>query len=346
MDYTRPTYAQLNARIAADLAAMPAVLREPVISAWARLCHGMHGHFDWVVLQTSPLTCELERLYDWAELYNVPRLVATAATGSLTVTGAVGAMLLAGTVARASNGLDYQTLAAVTLDAGGAELVDVRCTSTGVASNLSAGQTLMITSAVAGIGSTLVASSGLTGGAEDESVDDWRARVADEWQTLVTQGARGGKPADYVYWAKSAHPSVTGALVQLHMLGIGTVVVRPICDGLDGRMPTAAVLSAVVAYLASAAPFGDVYALSPVAKDLVVSIDLAAAVDTAANRAAIAEAVGALVFDKSSDLAVITPAEIDDAVASVTAQYTRILPTVNVTCGAGEVFVLQPLVWA
>ncbi len=345
MDYTRPTYAQLNARIAADLAAMPAALREPLSAAWGRLCHGLHGHFDWVVLQTSPLTCELERLYDWAELYNVPRLVATAATGSLTVTGTVGAMLLAGTVARASNGLDYQTLAAVTLGAGGAATVDVRCTSTGTASNLSAGQTLTITSAVAGISGTLTALAGLTGGAEDEAVDDWRARVADEWQTLVTQGARGGKRADYVYWAKSAHPSVTGALVQLHTLGIGTVVVRPICDGLAGRMPTAAVLAAVAAYLANAAPFGDVYALAPVAKSLTVSIDLAAAVDTAANRSAIAEAVGALVFDKASDLAVITPAEIDDAVASVTAQYTRILPTVEAACGAGEVFVLQPLVW-
>jgi uncharacterized phage protein gp47/JayE len=305
----------------------------------------MHGHLDWVVQQTSPLTCELERLYDWAELYNVPRLVATAATGSLTVTGTVGSTLLAGSTARASNGLDYQTLAAVAVDVSGTTAVDVRCTSTGVTSNLSAGQTLTLTSAVAGISGTLVAATGLTGGAEDEAVDDWRARVVDEWKTLVAQGARGGRPADYVYWAKSAHPSVTGALVQLHTLGIGTVLVRPICDGLAGRMPTAAVVSAVASYLEHAAPFDDVFVLAPTSKALTVSIDLVAGVDTVANRAAIAEAVGALVSAKSSDGAVITPAEIDDAVASVTAQYTRILPTASTTCGAGEVFVLQPLVW-
>jgi uncharacterized phage protein gp47/JayE len=345
MDYTRPTYAQLNARIAADLAAMPAVLREPLSAAWARLCHGMHGHFDWVVLQTSPLTCELERLYDWAELYAVPRLLATAASGSVTVTGTVGATLLAGTTARGSNGLDYQTLAAVTVGVGGTATVDVRCVSTGAASNLTAGQLLTITSAVAGISSTLTATAGLTGGAEDEVVDDWRARVADEWTALVTDGARGGKYADYVYWAKSAHPSVTGALVQLHTLGIGTVVIRPICDELAGRMPTATVLAEVVAYLANASPMVDVSVMSPTAKSVTVSIDLVASVDTAANRASIAEAVGALVFSKESAGATITPAEIDDAVSSVTAQYTRIAPTANTTCGAGEVFVLQPIVW-
>jgi len=64
--------------------------------------------------------------------------------------------------------------------------------------------------------------TGITGGAEDELVDAWRMRVADEWRTVTTRGARSGKPDDYRWWAKSAHPSVSGALVQMHALGLGT----------------------------------------------------------------------------------------------------------------------------
>lgn len=50
----------------------------------------------------------------------------------------------------------------------------------------------------------------------------WRLRVAEEWQIVTSRGARSGKPEDYTAWAKRAHPSVTGALVQPHVLGMGS----------------------------------------------------------------------------------------------------------------------------
>lgn len=347
MIYSRPSYIDLNARIAADLATLPAVLREPLSAAWARACHGLHGHLDWSVLQTSPLTCELERLYDYAALYAVPRLDATAASGFVTATGLPGATVLAGSIGRASNGLDYWVPSAVTVAADGTVAVPVRCTSTGAATNVPAGLTLTLVASTAGIGSTLtVAAGGLTGGADDELVDDWRARVADEWQTLTTDGARGGKPRDYVYWARAAHPSVTGALVQLHTLGLGTVIVRPVCNGLLNRLPTAAVLSSVSDYLTAIAPLADVRVVAPVMHALDVTLALAPAVNTAANQSAIFDALSALVLSESGHGAVIALAEVDGAVSSVTTQYTRLAPIVDAVAAAGEVFVLQPIVWA
>lgn len=346
MLYSRPSFAELNTRIAADLAALPAALREPLSAAWARACHGLHGHLDWSVLQTSPLTCELERLYDYAALYAVPRLEATAASGSVTASGTPGATLLAGSVARASNGLDYVVPSSAVIGVGGTVLVPVRCTSTGASTNLQSGLTLTLVASLAGISSMMsVTAGGLNGGSDDELVDDWRARVVDEWQTLVAEGARGGKPRDYVYWARSAHPSVTGALVQLHTLGIGTVVVRPVCNGLPDRLPTPTVLDAVAGFLTTIAPVADVFVAMPVLRTLSVTLTLVSAVNTAENRAAIFSALNELVLTKSVSGAVIMPSEIDGAVLSVTNQYTRFAPVADTVAAAGEIFVLNPIVW-
>lgn len=345
--YARPSYADLKSRIEADLAAMPAALRTPLAAAWARACHSQHGYLEWIDAQCSPLTCELERLADWAALYGVDRLLATAATGKGLATGTAGAQLLADTVLRGSNGIDYTVTAAVTLGAG-ETAVSVRASVAGNAGNLLAGQALTLVDPVPGCSSTLtVGPLGLTGGAEDETVESWRARVAEEWRVVTTRGARSGKPDDYRFWAKSAHPSVSGALVQPHALGVGTVLVRPICNGLAGRQPTQAVLDAVAAYMYGVAPAtADWRLAAPIEHPVVVAIDLQAVVDSAEKRAAIEAALGAAVLAKIGERSVLTPAEIDAAIATVVSQYARIAPTTDIVAGAGEVLVLSPVVWS
>ncbi|WP_310611265.1 baseplate J/gp47 family protein [Limnohabitans sp.] len=347
MIYTRPSFADLQARIAADLAAMPLALREPLVAAWARACHGLHGHMDWAVLQTSPLTCELERLYDYAALYAVDRLLARPASGNVTVTGSLGATLLSGAVARSNEGVDYVVTAAVTLPASGSALATVRCMANGLTTNLGGGQVLTLTAPAAGIASTLtVVGGGLTGGADDEQVDDWRARVADEWRTLVEDGARGGKLTDYVFWAKAAHPSVTGALVQAHGVGVGSIVVRPICNTLPDRLPTTAVLQAVSSYLATEAPPGDVRVFAPVVHAVHLRILLGASINTQANQTAVNESLIDLINSKADDSAILTLVEIDEAISMVTSQFTLASPTADMASSSGEVFVLREILWS
>lgn len=344
--YVRPSYTELKTRIEADLAAMPAVLRGGLASAWAKVCHGEHGHLDWIDKQCSPLTCDLERLYDWAALYGVERLLATAATGNVLATGTVGTHLLAATQLRGQNGLDYTVLAAVTLGAG-LTAVAVRCTSAGSAGNQAAGLTVTLVDPVPGVDGTLtVGIGGLSGGAAEEELEAWRARVADEWQVVTTRGARSGKPDDYRFWARSAHPSVTGALVQLHALGIGTVLVRPICNGLTDRAPSPAILAAVAEYFYSIAPAtADWRLAAPIRRAVPVSIDLLPAADTGGNRAAITTALQAAVLAESSETSLLAMAELDAAIATVTDQYTRIAPLADIAVAAGEVLVLDPVAW-
>ncbi len=346
--YIRPAYSALLSRIESDLAAMPAVLRAPLSAAWARVGNGMHGHLDWIDAQCSPLTCDLERLYDWAAVYSVDRLMATAAWGSALATGNVGTQLLAGTLLRGTNGLDYSVLAAVALGAGDT-VVSIRCVTSGVSGNLVAGQVLMLVDPVPGVNNSLTVDGlGIGGGAEDELVDAWRARVAEEWRTIVTTGARSGKVADYRYWARAAHQSVTGAIVQPHALGMGTVVVRPICNGLADRLPTQAVLDAVAALLLSLAPAtADWRVVAPAVFPVSLSIHLLPAVDTAPNRAAIFAALNALVLTKGGtdiESLELLWAEIDAAISITTSQYVAD-ESVPIIWSALDVPVLQPIIW-
>lgn len=347
MTYIRPSFAELQTRINADLALVPAVLAEPLSAMWARACHSQHGYLDWILKQCSPLTCELERLYDWAALYATPRLLAVAAQGAVLATGNVGAEILAGTVLRSTNGLNYTVLNAVALTASPTPVL-VRCTTRGAITNVAAGQLLTLINPILGVNNNLTVDAfGLTGGADDELLDSWRLRVADEWQMMVIYGGRSGKPMDYVAWAKAAHPSVNGALVQPHLLGIGTVIVRPICNSLPNRQPTAEVISAIEAKLSEFAPAtADWRVTAPLLNPVTIEIDLAAQVDTTANRQAITELLIALIMSKLTNNAELWLTEIDAAILSVTNAYTRIAPTANLTAGAGAVFILNSVVFS
>ncbi len=346
MPYVRPSYTELQARITADLSLVPAVLRDRLAASWAQACHGEHGHLDWIDRQCSPLTCDEERLVDWAALYRVDRLATTTATGSATATGNAGTQLLAGTLLRGQNGLDYTVTAATTLVAGGTA-VPLRCATSGGAGNMQAGQTLTLIDPVPGCDSTLTTgAAGMTGGAEQELLELWRARLADEWQVVTSRGARSGKDDDYRYWARQAHPSVTTALVQRHVLGWGTIIVRPICDTLLDRLPTQAVLDAVAARLLDIAPAGaDWRVTAPIKRLVTAGIKLNVAVDTANTRAAIDAACRAAVMVEATETAVLQMAELDAAIATVTTQYLRTAPVADVAVAPGEVLVWGGVVW-
>lgn len=342
--YERPSLVTLQNRIASDLSLMPDILRGPLTKSLAAVAHGEHGHLDWIQRQGSPLTCELEMLYQWASLYDVPRLIAMPAEGNVKVTGNPGTDLLIDTLARGQNGFDYRVVMGVTINNDGTASAHVRCEDAGENTNMLAGQTLTLIDPVAGIDDALtVDENGLTGGANEEDLDVWRLRVTDEWQTAVQVGARGGRDDDYRYWAKSAHPSVTTALVYKHKLGIGTVIVMPICNPLADRLPTLSILQTVEDYIRSKAPVGgdDLYIVAPAIQPVTVQIELLNASDTQSNRNAIIASLSVLINSKTAESDFILLSEIDDAISSVTRQYIRHEPNDTVTAGYGCVMTLS-----
>jgi uncharacterized phage protein gp47/JayE len=345
--YSRPSLSDLDTRINADLAALPAVLRGPLSHAWAQACHGLHGHLEWVDRQCSPLTCELERLYDWAALYGVERLPASLATGSALATGSPGSVVFADTLLRGTNGLDYRVIETHFMADSGAAVIPVLAVLVGEDSNLPPSARLAFISPVPGVDNKLtVADTGITGGAAEETLDDWRWRVADEWQTMTLHGARGGRVEDYRYWCESAHPAVTGALVFPHAMGMGTVVVHPICDDYPDRMPTPGVLSAIAEYLAGIVPAtADWKLAAPVIRPVNVTLHLDASIDSESSREKIAQALLFAVLAEKSEESVLHVAELDAAISTVTSQYTRIEPLQNIAAQPGEVLVLAAVTW-
>ncbi|MCL1961398.1 MAG: baseplate J/gp47 family protein [Desulfovibrionaceae bacterium] len=346
-DFLRPTLSELDARVRNDLTGMPAVLREPLSHAWARTCHGLHGHLDWIDRQCSPLTCELERLYDWAALYGVEQLPATHAVGNAIATGSPGAVIFADTLLRGPNGQDYRVLSANFMGNSSTARVSIRSVEPGDAANLPSGAKLTLIDPLSDIsGKLIVDEDGVTGGAAEESVDDWRLRVADEWQAMTVRGARGGRPEDYKYWCMSAHPSVSGALVGLHTFGLGTVVVRPICDGAINRQPPPGVLAAISEYLAAVAPAtADWRLASPVVRPVDLILHLDPSIDTASTRDRVAAAVLAAVLAEKMETSILNLAEIDSAIATVTNKYTRIAPVADIHAQPNEVLVLAGIEW-
>ncbi|BEV07969.1 baseplate J/gp47 family protein [Methylophilus sp. DW102] len=347
MAYIAPTFAALKARIEQDLSALVPMLRLALAVVFSKAVSSLHVHLEWIDQQCSPLTCSLERLYDWAVLYGVTRLDATFATGQIAVTGNVGAFVLLDELLRADNGLDYAVTAAVELTSG-VNLVSIKCTTAGLAGNLSAGSKLTFVELQAGVDSeTTVDANGITGGAAQEDVETWRARVVDEWQVVTEYGGRSGKNRDYVAWAKKAHPSVTGALVYRNILGIGTILVRPICNGLEGRLPTTAIMDAIAAKFLELAPAGADWRLAlPLQQLVTVNLTLNPAVDSEANRALITNAINNLILAENSETSVIYQAELDAAIASVTTQYTRNAPLDDITVNSGSVFILNAVVFS
>ena len=345
--YVRPSFIELNARINADLSIIPEVLAEPLAAMWARACHSQHGYLDWILKQCSPLTCDLDHLYDWAVLYNVQRLLPVAAQGPVWAKGNAGAIVLADSLLRAANGLDYRVLSAVTL-AGSQTAITVRCTTTGAVTNVPAEQILTLIDPLTGVNSLMrVGSLGLTGGADIESLDAWRLRVVEEWQHQVLYGGRSGKPGDYVAWAKAAHPDVSGALVQPQAWGPGTVIVRPICNGLTNRLPTTEIINAVAAYLPPVAPaVADWRIVAPMVQTVQIELAIDPLLDTADNRHAITDILSVLVNTKLSNTAELLLTEIDAAVLSIVSDVTRTAPTANITAEPGKVLVLLPIIFS
>ena len=346
-NYIRPTFAELNSRIKADLLSVPAVLGEPLAAMWARACSSQHGYLDWILAQCTPLTCDISRLQGWSTLYQAPQLLAVAASGNVFATGSGGTPVLAGTLLRAQNGLNYRVTSAVTLSSLAPVSVPVICTTPGAVTNVAAGLILSLIDPVLGCDNNMtVDSSGLTGGADDELVDAWRLRVVEEWQMMVVYGGRAGKPIDYKFWAKSAHPSVSGALVLPMALGIGTVLVLPICNGLLNRLPSSAVLAAVAAYIPSYAPAtAQISVAAPTVTFVTVTVTLNPTVNTLANQAAINTVLVALVIANVDEAADLLINAINAAIQSITSLYTLSAPVSDTIAASGCILMLNPVVF-
>ena len=349
MAFSRPSLQDLVERIQADFVSRLDIdgepLRRSVIATLSRVMagatHMLHGHLEYISKQIFPDVSEQEFLERQAALFDITRLAATFASGNVTFEGTNGTDIPGGTLLQRSDGAQYTTDATVTIASGEATAA-VTAVTAGAAGEAVAGVALSIVSPIAGITNTLVvATGGLTGGADPETDESLRSRVIARMQAPP----HGGASFDYVAWAKEV-VGVTRAWVYPQELGPGTVTVRFVRDGDASIIPDGAEVTAVQDYIDAVRPVtANVTVVAPVSVPLNFTIDITP--DTGAVRAAIEQELRDLLSREAEPGGTILISHIREAisVAAGETDHSLTVPNANVTHTTGQIATFGAITW-
>lgn len=298
-----------------------------IAEAQASLTHDNDAHLEWVARMMMPDTAEGEFAERWGNIW-LPdgRKPATPSAGSITVTGAVGAVIptgaeLTGTAFDADGArvtLTFEVMAGTTLAATSAT-VAIESLTVGALNNLAAGAQLAWVDLPDGIdGQATVAAPGLSGGADIEPIELLRERYINR----IQEPPHGGNANDWVQWVL-AQPGVTRAWGGQEM-GIGTYTVRFMMDDLraaDDGLPNDADIAAVAAAVDKLRPVtvADRWYLAPIKQSATVTIT-ALANDTPEVRANIALEVKAMLRARARPGGIIRASWIAEAISAATGE--------------------------
>jgi uncharacterized phage protein gp47/JayE len=258
------------------------------------LCHLTLQFIDWLALQLIPDTAEAEWLDRHGDIWLVNangstgRKMATHSSGTATFTSLIPGVVLPALTPVAygqDQSLMFETTEVAIIGGPVETPVAIRCLDPGSVGNLETGTAVAIVD-----GPPEMVREGfvvdLTGGTDEESDDDLRARVL----RRIRQPPMGGAQHDYEAWALAV-PGVTRAWCGSCEMGMGTVTIRFLMDDLraanDG-WPTAADIAAVDAYINIMRPVAvkDYFVVAPI-KQRVDAVISSLVPDNAETRAAI-----------------------------------------------------------
>lgn len=250
--YENQTYDAIMARL---LAAVPDTLDK------------REGSFIWDAL--SPAALELAQLYIQLDLvmqygfaqttygqyldyrageHGLARKEATKATGQVTITGSSGTVVPAGSLLATGAGVQFETLAEVTIGETGSITTDVRAVEAGTRGNVPAATITVIPVSIAGV--TAVTNMSSTTGGTDQETD---AALLERLLEKVRTPATSGNIAHYLQWAKSVS-GVGDAKIFPLWNGNGTVKVV-IIDG-NKQPAEPEIVTNVANYIEEVRPIG------------------------------------------------------------------------------------------
>ena len=272
-------------------------------------------------------------LYRHADIWGVPRIEAKTASGQVVFAGSAGLSLASGIELQLS-GVLWSTMASATLDSQGAATVPVRAQVAGTSGNVAAGSILSLVSPISGLTSqtATVGADGLTGGAEIEKLEVWRARILKR----IRQPPHGGKATDYEEWAAEGGAAYVNVVPS--WAGAGSVGVVVAMSG--PRVPTSAELAAIAAAVEAERPVtAEAFVVPAVLRSVPILLEMNP--DTAVVRAA-AEAAIALFFQQEQTIAgTLYLSRLSEAISSAAGEYSHRLlsPTGNVVPERTELLV-------
>ena len=291
-----------------------------------------------------------------AAIWGITQVQASPAIGNATATaGAADVTVPQGTLLTAPSGAQFETTAAVTINAGTYGAVPVASVADGAAQSQASGTVLTPVSLIPGLNpQTLTVDSNGLVGEDAESTASLRARLL----ARIRQRPAGGAWADYLEWCKEALAGVGYVGVVPTGAGQGTVTVY-IAMSANG-VPAAATPAQVATVQSYIGAFNTDPGVRPVTANVTVAAATLTAVNvslklnpnTAETQAAASQAL-ALAFAQDATIGGSTQASgvvggtiyvsrLDDAVASSDGEYSheRLAPTADVTVGTGQLPVL------
>jgi len=347
LSFSRPTLAAIVDRIRTDIeAALPAVdahvpytAEEALAIGLGGAAHQLHGHIAYIARQILPTDAEGYWLEAHAAIRGLSRTPATAATGTIPVTGTNDTVIPAGTEWQRADGALYTSDAEATI-AGGTADVAATASEPGADSNAIAGTVLSLTSPIAGVDTdATLTGDGMDGGDDRESDEDLRARVLADWATPPHAGGTG----DYEAWALAVS-GVTRAWEFPAALGPGTVVVLFVRDGDVSPIPSAGEVAEVQAAIDLVKPLtAAVTVAAPV--DLPITINVDVTPYTPAVEAAIAAELADLFADESEPGGTIPLSHFNEAISRAAGETDHVLnaPAADVVIDDDEIATIGSL---
>lgn len=361
MPFSRPSLQEIVDRIISDIQSRitgaTTLLRRSVLRILARVyagaVHLVYGYLEFMKDQIFVSSADAEYLEKLGYEYGIFRKAATSATGTGTITGTSGIDIPAGTEFISEAGNVYTTDELTTL-AGGTTTADFTSSEEGDTYNETSPVTLTFVSPIAGVDSTVSVIGDIEGGTDEETDDDFRARVI----ARKRQPPHGGAEFDYEAWALE-YPGVTRVWGVPEYMGIGTIGLAFVMDDLDDIIPTATMRTAVRDYLISHtdASTGKTVGIPVTAEpgffvidNHLKSLDFSIAImpNTSTVQANILTALEDLMLAEGGAEETIYLSEINESISSAAGLTTHRLdsPTTDVTTAANEIPVVGTITFS
>lgn len=247
----------------------------------AAVVEGLYQHQKYIEKQLFVATADEPYLYVHAERLGLPRLGGTRASGTVNATANADLTLTNTAKLTDGKGHYWSVTASVNLTANQATEVQILADEVGANWNFS-GASLLWVAPEAGLQSTATVIS-ITGGSDEEDLEDWRARLLERQQL----GLSRDREADLISAVKTV-AGVRDVYVYPKRRGLGSVDVAITADGDPATLPSQDLLDDVQAALDEYAGFwADCRTYAPTKQ----YINIIAEITGTANRQAIEKVI-------------------------------------------------------
>lgn len=259
-----------------------------------------------ILKQAFPQTCtKYEIMVLHAAAANITPNLATKASATVTLSGANGTVIPAGSLVSTQGGIQYETTAEATIVSVSID-VAVRALIAGTAGNVPTGAISSIPVSIPGVTAVTNASPAI-GGTEDEGVDSLRERILEAERLPSTSG----NVADYKKWAKDVD-GVGDARVLPLWAGDGTVKV--ILIDANKQPASGPIVTEAAAYIETQHPIGATVTVAA-ATALAINCSAALTLDSGYTLLGVTPAVEAAITAYLSSIAFKGPNEAPVAVS-------------------------------